>query len=51
MAFLSRHITLLLAFLLAHFVRYTLQWLRPVNEFNVAPFDPFIPYVALFAAA
>ncbi len=38
------------AFLLAYYVRYTLQWLRPVGEANRAPFDPFVGYTLLFAA-
>jgi hypothetical protein len=40
---------ILLAFLLGHYVRYTLQWLRPVNEANIAPFEPFVPYALIFA--
>jgi len=37
------------AFLLAHYARYELQWLRPVGEAFRAPFEPFIPYALLFA--
>lgn len=42
-------ILILAAFLLGHYVRYTLQLLRPVDEFNRAPFEPFVPYALLFA--
>src|SRR5690242_12834286 len=38
-----------LAFLLAYFIRYQLQILRPVNEPNRAPFEPYIPYVIVYA--
>lgn len=41
---------ILVAFVLAHYVRYELQLLRPVFEANVAPFGPFVPYTLLFAA-
>ncbi|MFN8379514.1 MAG: sugar transferase [Anaerolineae bacterium] len=34
---------------LAYLVRYQLQVLRPVNEPNVAPFPPYIPYAVVFA--
>ncbi|MBN1965820.1 MAG: hypothetical protein JW910_14305, partial [Anaerolineae bacterium] len=37
------------AFVLGHYVRYTLQLLRPVFEANRAPFEPFVPYVLIFA--
>lgn len=36
------------SWLLAYFVRYQLQILRPVNEPNVAPFPPYIPYAVVF---
>lgn len=39
----------LLAFTLAYVVRYQLQILRPVYEFNFAPFDAYVPYGLLFA--
>jgi exopolysaccharide biosynthesis polyprenyl glycosylphosphotransferase len=39
----------LAAWLFAYLVRYQLQILRPVNEPNVAPFPPYIPYAVLFA--
>ena len=38
------------AFLVSYYLRYEVQFLQPVNEANVAPFDPYIPYVAIFAA-
>lgn len=37
------------AFGLAYVIRYELQILRPVNEFNRAPFEPYLPYVVLYA--
>lgn len=37
-----------LAFVLAYYVRYELQILRPVFEKNHAPFSPFVPYVAIY---
>ena len=39
----------LAAFGLAYFVRYNLQILRPVDEINRAPFDPYIPFAIVFA--
>lgn len=39
----------LMSWLLAYLVRYQLQILRPVNEPNVAPFPPYIPYAVVFA--
>lgn len=38
----------LAAFMLAYYVRYSLQILRPVFEQNTAPFDPYIPYMGVF---
>jgi exopolysaccharide biosynthesis polyprenyl glycosylphosphotransferase len=38
------------AFGLAYYVRYDLQFLRPVYENNVAQFNPYIPYVFVFSA-
>ncbi len=38
------------AFVLAHYVRYELQILRPVDELFRAPFEPFVGYALLFAA-
>ena len=35
-------ILIMVAFLLAHYVRYELQLLRPVDEAFRAPFEPFI---------
>lgn len=32
------------AYLLAHYLRYTVELIREVNELNDAPFEPFIPY-------
>lgn len=39
----------LLAFVVAYGVRYELQILRPVFEFNRAPFEPYLPYAIFFA--
>jgi exopolysaccharide biosynthesis polyprenyl glycosylphosphotransferase len=39
----------LAAFMLAYYVRYNLQLIRPVFEQNTAPFDPYIPYMGVFA--
>jgi exopolysaccharide biosynthesis polyprenyl glycosylphosphotransferase len=39
----------LAAFMLAYYVRYSLQLIRPVFEQNTAPFDPYIPYMGVFA--
>jgi exopolysaccharide biosynthesis polyprenyl glycosylphosphotransferase len=41
---------ILVAFLVAHYARYSLQLLRPLDEAFRAPFEPFIPYVLLYAA-
>lgn len=38
-----------LAFVLAYVARYELEIFRPVAEFNYAPFDPYLPYVIVFA--
>jgi exopolysaccharide biosynthesis polyprenyl glycosylphosphotransferase len=38
------------AWLLAYWVRYDLQILRPVTEINVAEFEPYIPYMVIFVA-
>lgn len=37
-----------LAFVLAYIIRYELQILRPVFEFNAAPFEPYLPYAAVY---
>ncbi len=39
----------LLAFVVGYLIRYELQILRPVFEFNRAPFEPYIPYALFFA--
>ncbi len=39
----------LLAFVLGYFVRYQLNLLRPVLEYNQAPFEPYIPFALLYA--
>ncbi|MDX1993895.1 MAG: sugar transferase [bacterium] len=39
-----------LAFALAYYVRYELEILRPLLEINRAPFAPYLPYYAVFAA-
>src|SRR5690606_15519450 len=38
-----------LAFGLAYFIRYRLQILRPVNEPFQSPFEPYWPYLFLYA--
>ncbi|MBW4437031.1 MAG: sugar transferase [Pleurocapsa minor GSE-CHR-MK-17-07R] len=38
-----------LAFILAYIVRYQLQLLRPVYEFNSAPLDAYLPYAVIFS--
>ncbi len=38
-----------LAFGLAYFVRYNLQLLLPVQEVFYAPFQPYLPYTAIYA--
>jgi exopolysaccharide biosynthesis polyprenyl glycosylphosphotransferase len=40
----------LIAFLISYYLRYEVQFLQPVNEANDAPFGPYIPYTAIFAA-
>lgn len=39
----------LVAFLISYYLRYEIQFLQPVDEANAAPFDPYIPYAAIFA--
>lgn len=41
---------IIVAFLLSYYLRYELELLRPVDEFNSASFEPYIPYAALFMA-
>jgi exopolysaccharide biosynthesis polyprenyl glycosylphosphotransferase len=36
------------AFGLAYVIRYQLQILRPVFELNLAPFEPYLPYAAVY---
>lgn len=36
------------AFGLAYFIRYHLQILRPVFEMNFAPFEPYLPFAAIY---
>jgi exopolysaccharide biosynthesis polyprenyl glycosylphosphotransferase len=38
------------AFGLAYYIRYDLQLIRPVFEWNIATFDPYLPFVAIYAA-
>lgn len=38
-----------IAFVLAYIVRYNLQLIRPVTEVNQAPFEPYLPYVLIYA--
>ncbi|MBL8153156.1 MAG: sugar transferase [Anaerolineae bacterium] len=40
----------LVAFIIAYYARYELQLIRPVFEVNRAPFEPYLPYAAVFAA-
>ena len=42
-------VLVLVAFLLAYYVRYDLQVLRPLLEQNNAPFEPYIGYAFFFA--
>ncbi|MHB8626895.1 MAG: sugar transferase [Aggregatilineales bacterium] len=42
-------ILVLLAFGLAYVLRYDVQFIRAVDEFNTAPFEPYLPYVFLYA--
>ncbi len=39
----------LAAFVTAYYVRYELQFIRPVFEVNRAPFEPYLPYALVFA--
>ncbi len=39
----------ILAFILAYILRYRVQLLRPVYEFNNSPFEPYIPYLIIYA--
>ncbi len=38
------------AFAMAYYARYELQLIRPVFDPNRAPFEPYLPYTAVFAA-
>lgn len=38
------------AVLIAYFIRYELQILRPLLEINRAPFEPYIPYALVYVA-
>ena len=40
----------ILAFGLAYILRYNVQFIRPVDEINSAPFVPYLPYAILYAA-
>jgi exopolysaccharide biosynthesis polyprenyl glycosylphosphotransferase len=40
----------LLAFGLSYYLRYEVQFLQPVDEANVAPFRPYVPYAVMFVA-
>lgn len=37
-----------LSFALSYYLRYEVQFLRPVDEINTAPFRPYIPYTIIF---
>jgi exopolysaccharide biosynthesis polyprenyl glycosylphosphotransferase len=43
-------ILVFVSFALAYYARYELQIISPVQEFNRAPFVPYLPYAAVFAA-
>jgi len=36
------------SFLISYYLRYEVQFLRPVDEANASPFDPYIPYTIIF---
>src|SRR5436305_3834422 len=38
----------IIAFRLAYTLRYDLQVLKPVDEVNYAPFEPFLPYALVY---
>jgi len=40
---------IIVAFRLAYTLRYDLQILKPVDEANYAPFEPFLPYALIYA--
>ncbi len=40
----------LIAFRLAYSLRYAIQFIRPLDEFNFAPFEPYLPYALIYAA-
>jgi len=42
-------ILVILSFWAAHYLRYNLQILRPVEEVNYSPFEMFLPYALFFA--
>src|ERR1043165_9847032 len=39
-----------ISFAIAYELRYGLQLIRPVYDPNQAPFQPYLPYTAIFAA-
>ncbi len=39
----------LLGFTLAYVLRYNVQFIRAVDEFNSSPFEPYLPYALLYA--
>src|SRR6476646_6897096 len=39
-----------ISFAIAYYIRYGLQIIRPVFDPNQAPFQPYLPYTAIFAA-
>ena len=42
-------VLVLVGFALAYYARYELQLIRPVFDPNRAPFEPYLPYTAVFA--
>jgi len=36
-----------LSYIISYYMRYEIEFLRPVDEFNTAPFSPFIPYTLI----
>ncbi len=44
-------VLIIVAFMIAHYARYELQLLRPLDEAFRAPFEPFVPYALLYGAA
>src|ERR1700694_927049 len=43
-------IAVLVAFRVAYTLRYDVQLIRSLDEFNSAPFEPYLPYALVYAA-